>query len=123
VKHTFAVLGAGLSIMAGAGAAAGAPATTDPGGRIMVPVHITDARIIMWTPTGATSIPRGVEATFYVLNTGKKLHDFMLRGKKTPALKPGEHATLRFFFLRRGSFPFRSTLDSGSAFQGNVYIY
>ena len=46
-------------------------ATTDPGAQIIVPVHISDRQIVMWTPAGRTSIPRGVEATYYALRAAE----------------------------------------------------
>ena len=97
--------------------------TTQPGKRIIVPVHITDSRIIMWTPDGLTGIPRGTTVTFYVVNVGARDHDFSVQGKRTPILARGQHAQFVVTFLRRGRVPFRSTIDSRAGFQGLVDVF
>jgi hypothetical protein len=96
--------------------------TTAPGARIIIPVHITDKRIIMWTPYGLTAVPRGVIATFYVLNVGKEEERFTVRGKSTPVLKHGQHAEFTLQFLRRGKYPFSSVINSGSSLRGVLYV-
>jgi hypothetical protein len=95
--------------------------TTAPGAQIEVPVHITDSRINI--PARLTAIPRGVDATFYVLNVGKRKHSFTVLGTRTRVLTHGEHASISVLFLKRGRFPFRSTKDSGIGFHGFIDVY
>ena len=52
---------------------------------------------------------RGVVA-FKVKNVGKIKHDFEIKGRKTNLLSPGQSATLRVTFLRKGSYPYKCTV-------------
>src|SRR5439155_18009563 len=61
-------------------------------------------------------VPRGDYVSFNVLNTGKKLHNFMIFGKKTKPIKPGGKTHLFSAAMVRGSFRYASTLDKGRAF-------
>ena len=67
-------------------------------------------------------IPRGDYITINVLNRGHKHHDFTFMGKRTPRLKPGAKAHLFVVANTRGQFPYRSTLDRGKHFRGNVTV-
>ena len=57
---------------------------------------------------------RGEIAVFNVWNKGKRPHSFSLLGKKTGALRPGRKAEFSVALLRRGSFPYESTVDKGN---------
>ena len=69
-----------------------------------------------------TVIPRGDYLSFNVLNLGKKMHNFTILGKRTPAIKPGGKAHLFLTALVRGNFLYRSTLDKGSSFRGYIAV-
>jgi hypothetical protein len=98
--------------------------TTTPGKAILVEVNITDqgirtAMLTKSTDNGVTtyvaaySAQRGQTAYFVVQNHGKKPHNFVVFGKKTKTIRPGAKASFHYALLRRGAFPFLSTLDKG----------
>jgi uncharacterized cupredoxin-like copper-binding protein len=57
---------------------------------------------------------RGV-VVFKVKNVGKISHDFEIKGRKTKMLSPGQSATLRVTFLRKGSYPYKCTVPGHAA--------
>jgi hypothetical protein len=119
-----------LSVVSAAGAA---PKTTAPGKFVQVYFIITDEKIVYaiyrQTANGANDlfleqyVVRGDYATFIVVNRGKKRHNLVFFGKRTPILKPGAKVRFREPLLVRGSFPYASTLDKGKAFRGTFTIY
>jgi uncharacterized cupredoxin-like copper-binding protein len=52
---------------------------------------------------------------FKVKNVGKIKHDFEIKGRKTRLLSPGQSATLRVTFLRKGSYPYKCTVPGHAA--------
>jgi uncharacterized cupredoxin-like copper-binding protein len=52
---------------------------------------------------------------FKVMNVGKIKHDFAIKGRKTRLLSPGQSATLRVTFLRKGSYPYKCTVPGHAA--------
>ncbi len=104
----------------------GAHDTTVPSGRVYVPVLITDKGITVISPnpdSGDTGDPRGVTATFSVVNRGKKPHNFAFLGKSTGKIPPGGRGRITVALLARGKFVYRSTLDRGKAFRGVFSVY
>jgi hypothetical protein len=106
-----------------------ASSTTNPGRAVLVHVKITDKGIktYFWGIANAggdqtyvvqTYVSRGQIAYFTVQNLGKKPHDYVVLGKKTPKLSPGAKARFHVSLVRRGNFPYQSTLDKGKAFRG-----
>ena len=57
---------------------------------------------------------RGV-VVFRVKNVGKVGHDFEIKGRKTRVLSPGQSATLRVTFLRKGHYPYKCTVPGHAA--------
>ena len=57
---------------------------------------------------------RGV-VVFRVKNVGKVGHDFAIKGRKTRVLSPGQSATLRVTFLRKGHYPYKCTVPGHAA--------
>ena len=55
------------------------------------------------------SARRGV-VIFNVKNVGKIQHDFQIKGRKTRLLSPGQSATLRVTFVRKGNYPYICTV-------------
>jgi plastocyanin len=53
---------------------------------------------------------RGV-VVFTVTNLGPVKHDFHIKGRTTRKLSHGQSATLRVTFLRKGSYPYKCTVD------------
>ena len=105
----------------------GAVGTTQPGSTLRVYVTLSDKgiRYRMFELLASGLVParagatRGEVAIFRVRNTGGKPHDFAVLGKKTPTLRRGGTSVFSVVLLRRGSFPYQSTLDTGnSAFRG-----
>ena len=62
------------------------------------------------------SAPTG-KVVFTVTNKGEVSHDFKIAGKKTPRLTPGHSATLAVTFVKKGRYPYLSTV-SGQASAG-----
>lgn len=60
------------------------------------------------------TVERGV-VVFRVVNRGTLQHDFKIKGKKTPGLKPGERATLRVTFKKPGRYRFICTVPGHAA--------
>jgi hypothetical protein len=108
--------------------------TTQPGTTLRVYVTLSDKgiRYVMFDvlQTGGQTglVPargggtRGEVAIFTVRNAGKKPHDFAVLGKKTPALPHGRKSVFSVVLLRRGSFPYQSTLDKGNAGFRGVFV-
>jgi hypothetical protein len=139
-----AFLGLGAAALALAGGSAAATKTTAPSNKVTVLVVIDDKGMKVSTFVGIgvgpadkndpdndpTSIqvlrgpiPRGDYLSFNIMNRGKKAHDFTAFGKKTKPIKPGKTAHLFAQALSRGSFGYRSTLDKGKAFRGQLTIF
>jgi len=57
---------------------------------------------------------RGV-VSFRVTNTGKVQHDFKIKGRTTRLLSPGQSATLRVTFLRKGHYAYACTVPGHAA--------
>ena len=108
--------------------------TTQPGSTIRVFVTVTDKGITytafeeMSTGGQTGLIPargggiRGDVAIFRVRNRGKKPHNFVLLGKKTGRISPGRTSSFAVLLLRRGSFPFESTLDKGKRGFRGIFV-
>jgi hypothetical protein len=119
------------AILGSAAPALAVERTTQPGTTLRVYVTLSDKGIkytmfdTLQTGGQTGLVPargggiRGEVAIFTVRNTGQKPHDFAVLGKKTPALRHGRKSVFSLVLLRRGSFPFQSTLDKGRpAFRG-----
>jgi glucose/arabinose dehydrogenase len=48
------------------------------------------------------SVPRGAQVTFRVRNRGAVPHDFVIAGRRTRVLRPGQSATLKVRFRKKG---------------------
>ena len=48
------------------------------------------------------SVPKGARVTFLVRNAGAVVHDFVIAGRRTRPLGPGQTATLRVRFTKKG---------------------
>jgi Cupredoxin-like domain len=112
-----------------------AASTTAPAKTISILVVINDKEIIVAPASGSTThngslgpapltgpIPRGDYVSVNVLNTGKKVHNFTIFGKKTKPIKPGGKAHLFVDTIARGRYPWASTLDKGKLFHGSVTV-
>jgi len=118
------------------GAAPAATETTAPGKALLVYVAIRESGITtsFWTSTKVSGeetkfvlqpgqVTRGQMAYFVVQNFGKKPHDFVVLGRKTRKLRPGDKAHFHLVLTRRGAFPYRSTLDDAKPFRGVFKVY
>jgi uncharacterized cupredoxin-like copper-binding protein len=61
------------------------------------------------------SVPKGTTVIFKVTNKGKIEHDFKIGLKKTRVLKPGQSATLKVVFKKKGRFAFLCTIKGHAA--------
>ena len=60
------------------------------------------------------SARRGI-VVFRFKNVGKVSHDFEIKGRKTRLLSPGQSATLRVTFIRKGHYPYKCTVPGHAA--------
>ncbi len=68
-------------------------------------------------------MPRGVIATFSVVNQTAKAHNFVRLGQRTPSLLPGAKASFTVTLVRRGIFPYLSSINPSSKLKGNFIVY
>jgi uncharacterized cupredoxin-like copper-binding protein len=61
------------------------------------------------------SVPTGTTVVFKVVNRGKITHDFKIAGKKTKNLNPGQSATLRVKFAKKGRYAYLCTIPGHAA--------
>jgi uncharacterized cupredoxin-like copper-binding protein len=61
------------------------------------------------------TVPKGTTVIFKVTNKGKIEHDFKVAGKKTKLLKPGQSATLKVVFKKKGKFGYICTVKGHAA--------
>lgn len=52
------------------------------------------------------SVPAGSSVRFVVRNRGSTVHDFVVRGRRTRKLQPGQSQTITLRFARKGSYTF-----------------
>jgi uncharacterized cupredoxin-like copper-binding protein len=75
-----------------------------------VNVTASEFKFVLSTKTAK----RGL-VTFNVKNVGKLSHDFQISGRKTRLISPGQSATLRVTFLRKGAYPYKCTVPGHAA--------
>ena len=56
------------------------------------------------------SISKPGSVTFVFKNVGHVLHDFSIKGKKTPLIQPGKTAKLVVAFTKKGKYPYLCTV-------------
>lgn len=84
------------------------------------PVRAAHVTVVAGKPTefrftlSQRAVRRGV-VVFRVLNRGKIVHDFEIRGKKTRRLRPGRVATVRVAFGKAGRYAYLCTLPGHAA--------
>jgi uncharacterized cupredoxin-like copper-binding protein len=104
-----AIAGAGASVRAGAQptqarSAGGAALLT------RVKVAASEFKFVL----SKKSARRGV-VVFKVKNVGTISHDFQIKKRKTRLLSPGQSATLRVTFARKGRYPYKCTVPGHAA--------
>jgi mono/diheme cytochrome c family protein len=84
-----------------------------------VKVTTRDGGIALSSRTAAVGKVR-----FVVKNTGKKKHNFVIAGRKTPVLASGKSATLVVAFKRAGRYAYRSSVgaDARHGLKGTVKV-
>ena len=126
MRTRFSIL-AGVAVLAVSALAGTSSATTNPGNVFRAYVVLTDKGIqtkLFQQTYGSgglvavKSAARGNVVVFNVRNRGKKPHNFVVLGYKTPTLRAGRQYSFSVELLRRGGFPFKSTLDNGKSFRG-----
>jgi len=99
---------------------AGASATTSPGQRVDTLVLIENQGI---TVGESGRLPRGVIVVFYVKNLTKTAKNFKFLGKQTRPIAPGQQEILRVTLVRRGVYPYLSTLNPSKKLRGLFLVY
>jgi uncharacterized cupredoxin-like copper-binding protein len=112
-----------LFVAAGVAATAVPVASAQVGLQPLKPESARSAALLASVNVGASEFKfvlskktarRGV-VVFKVKNVGKINHDFEIKGRKTKLLSPGQSATLRVTFLRKGSYPYKCTVPGHAA--------
>ena len=85
-------------------AVVGAGGSASAAGSRKVTVRV-DAREFSFT-LSRTSVPAGTTVRFAVRNRGSQVHDFVVKGRHTRVLRPGETQTIAVSFPRKGRFRF-----------------
>jgi uncharacterized cupredoxin-like copper-binding protein len=101
-----------VGLLAQAGVRQATTANTAGKASLLATVNVT-AREFKFV-LSAKSAKRGL-VTFKVKNVGKLGHDFQISGRKTKVLSPGQSATLRVTFLRKGAYPYTCTVPGHAA--------
>jgi uncharacterized cupredoxin-like copper-binding protein len=112
-----------LVVAALAGTIATPAATADISGQLSRPQAVERAALLARVTVSASEFKfvlskktarRGL-VVFRVKNVGKVGHDFEIKGRKTRVLSPGQSATLRVTFLRKGHYPYKCTVPGHAA--------
>ena len=112
-----------LFLAAGVAATAAPVASAHVSPQALRPQSAQSAALLARVNEGASEIKfvlnkktarRGI-VVFKVKNVGKINHDFEIKGRKTRLLSPGQSATLRVTFLRKGSYPYKCTVPGHAA--------
>jgi hypothetical protein len=64
-----------------------------------------------------------VIVVFYVKNLTKTPKNFEFLGEQSRPIAPGHQATLRVTLLRRGVYPYLSTLNPSKKLRGLLLVY
>ena len=76
-----------------------------------VPIAAKPFNMVRRFASGSTkSAARPGKVTFVFKNTGHVLHDFSIRGKKTPLTQPGKTAKLVVSFTKKGKYGYLCTV-------------
>jgi uncharacterized cupredoxin-like copper-binding protein len=102
--RTFLIVAAGL-LLAATAAAATPGSRTAAGATTTVRVTMTEFKFAL----SRKSVPPG-QVSFRVLNKGTTVHDFKIKGKKTPIYAAGKGGTLKVTFAKRGKYAFLCTV-------------
>jgi plastocyanin len=108
---------AGLSALAVAGIITGALAPigsanhASPRATTTITVSATEFQFKL----SKRSVPVGTTVVFKIVNKGKIGHNFSIAGKTTKLLAPGQSATVRVKFSKKGIFVYKCTLPGHAA--------
>lgn len=69
----------------------------------------------MFFKLSTKTLPRPGRVTFVVRNVGHLRHDFRIKGKQTPLIKPGKTARLTVTFKKKGRYPYKCTVPGHAA--------
>jgi hypothetical protein len=112
--------GVALCVLAFPALGFAAARTTQPNSSLDIYFIVTDKKIGIAVYAHSTGGPelfieplqyiaRGDVVHFYVINRGRKPHNFDFLGKKIPPLKPGAKANFTATLVRRGGFRYSSS--------------
>jgi uncharacterized cupredoxin-like copper-binding protein len=96
------------------GTPAQAPASAHASHRAALVTTIKVTAMDIKFKLSAKTANRGV-VVFKVTNIGALMHNFSIKGRTTRNLSHGQSATLRVTFLRKGSYPYKCTVDGHAA--------
>jgi uncharacterized protein (DUF58 family) len=94
--------------------------TTSPGQHVKEVVLIEDSGI---TVGNSGRLPRGVDVTFFVKNLTKTPKNFQILGKQTKSIPPGKQEKLNVTLVRRGVFPYQSSVNPNKKLRGVFDVY
>ena len=96
------------------GTPAQAPASAQASHRAALVATIKVTAMDIKFKLSAKTAKRGI-VVFKVTNIGALMHNFSIKGRTTRKLSHGQSATLRVTFLRKGSYPYKCTVDGHAA--------
>jgi hypothetical protein len=121
VRASFLVAITAVTLLIAGGTAGNVLATTGPAKQRYVYLIATD-NTLTFHNDDLTQLTRGSYLRLYVLNEGKKPVEVELQGRRTPLIKPAQHAqTPWIYFGARGRFRFVDLLNK--AMYGYIEIY
>jgi hypothetical protein len=111
---------ASILVLVFAAAALARVETTSPGQHVKEVVLIENAGI---TVGNSGRLPRGVNVTFFVKNLTKTPKNFQFLGKRTKPIAPGKQGKLNVTLVRRGVYPYQSTVNPNKKLRGVFDVY
>ncbi|HLG09273.1 MAG TPA: PQQ-dependent sugar dehydrogenase [Gaiellaceae bacterium] len=99
-------VGTSLALLVGVGWSLGAESAT----AVTVRVEARDFSFVL----SRRSVPAGSSVRFVVSNRGSTIHDFVVKGRRTRMLRPGQSQTIAVTFPRKGSYRFLCSVSGHS---------
>jgi len=112
-----AALAAG-AVLAAVGAAGVARATTGPAPHTLVNVSISDTKLVL----SKKSCADVTFVDFYLHNTGKKTHNFVVGATKSAILRPGQRVHMYVGFPVYGYYRYKVTLHANAKMHGRFHV-
>jgi hypothetical protein len=117
--------GAAALALAVAFGSAQARGTTGPDPYVILNVTVTDSRIVITSADAKDRHPlvQSVEViAFRIRDRGKRTHNFVIGGRKSPLVKPGQLVHMIVAFPAEGEYLFTCTVNCKRTMRGHLRI-